>query len=110
MSKYGARKAVVDGITFDSQAEARRWSSLRLLERAGKIRDLRRQVPYELAPGVLLAGAKRKKPAIRFIADFVYQSGAATIVEDVKGVVLPVFRMKLHLMKTVHNIDVLVTK
>jgi hypothetical protein len=110
MSKYGARKTVLDGITFDSLAEARRWQNLRLLERGGHITNLRRQVAYELAPAVLLAGAKRKKPAIRFIADFVYQSGAATIVEDVKGVVLPVFRMKLHLMKTVHNIDVLVTK
>ena len=30
-SKYGNRKTVVDGVKFDSQAEARRWQELQML-------------------------------------------------------------------------------
>jgi hypothetical protein len=50
MSKYKAKKTVVDGITFDSQKEAQRWCELRLLEKAGVIKNLQRQVPFEIIP------------------------------------------------------------
>ena len=65
MSKYGAIKTVLDGIKFDSKAEARRWAELRLLERAGQIHDLQRQVKLELVPGCKLHGEDRARPAIR---------------------------------------------
>ena len=52
MRKYRNEKTVVAGLTFDSKAEARRYGELQLLERAGRISDLRRQVPIELAPSV----------------------------------------------------------
>ena len=40
-SKYGAQKTQVDGHSFDSKKEARRYAELKLLERMGEIRDLR---------------------------------------------------------------------
>ena len=48
--KYGAKKATVDGIVFDSRKEARRYSELKILEKAGEIENLRRQVKFLLIP------------------------------------------------------------
>lgn len=104
MSKYGNRKTIVDGITFDSKAEAKRYSVLKLLERAGEITDLQRQVKFELAPPVRLGG--RGRPALRYIADFVYQQDGQQVVEDVKGVITAAFRIKRHLMKAIHGIEI----
>jgi hypothetical protein len=111
MSKYHSVKSVVDNITFDSRREANRYCELKLLERAGEIRNLQRQVRFELAPPVRLATG-RMKPAIRYFADFTYNDlkhDGVLVVEDVKS--LPtaekeVFRLKLHLLKWRHGIDV----
>lgn len=110
MNKFGAIKTTVDGITFDSKAEARRWSQLVILEKAGHISHLERQAAYLLLPPVILNG--KRKPAMKYIADFRYfdVTKGKTITEDVKGVITPLFRAKQHLMKHVHEIDVLVTK
>jgi hypothetical protein len=106
-NKYRARKITIDGITFDSAAEARRWSQLRLMQRAGEITCLRRQVAYVLAPAVRYAQAKRGTPALRYIADFQYETKTGeTITEDVKGVLTEGFGIKRHLMLAVHGIDV----
>lgn len=105
-NKYGARKTVVDGITFDSKREAKRWAELLLLERAGKIANLERQVRYLLAPSVHIAGEKRRRSALWFTADFVYVEGGATVVEDSKGFPDTAFRIRQHLMKSVRGIDV----
>lgn len=110
--KYGNKKTKVGDIVFDSKREAERWSHLRLLERAGRISELRRQVTYVLAPSVKFAGARSAKPAIRFIADFEYVEAGARIVEDVKSPAtakLPAFQLKRHLMKHLHGIDVRIT-
>lgn len=69
-SKYHATKTVVDGITFDSKKEAKRYAELKLLERAGAIRDLRRQVRYELISAFDVPG-KHYRPT-SYVADFVY--------------------------------------
>jgi len=107
-NKYGARKTVVDGITFDSKREATRWQELKLWERHGAINMLERQIVYTLAPAVKLHGEARKKPALRYVADFRYfvRVDGAFVVEDAKGRETPVSRIKRHLMKSVHNIDV----
>ena len=55
-NKYGNKKTVVDGITFDSRKEAKRYQELKLLEKAGEIKDLRRQVKYELIPSQKING------------------------------------------------------
>lgn len=93
-SKYHARKTVVDGITFDSRREAKRYGELKLLERAGAIKGLRRQVRYELIPA-FDAGGKHYRPT-SYVADFVYTDvkSGKEIVEDVKGVRTDVYRLK----------------
>lgn len=111
-TKHHNKLTEVDGKVFASSREAKRWGELTLLERSGAIKDLRRQVPYQLAPSVVLDG--RKKPALRYFADFVYVDGGTMteIVEDCKSPHLrrdPVFRLKQHLMKSVWNLDILLT-
>lgn len=111
-SKYGAKKTTVNGVKFDSKAEARRWVDLLLLQKSGAITELQRQVMFVLAPPVRLRGEKRSKPELRYCADFCYREARnyEYVVEDVKGVVTPVFRIKQHLMATVHGISVRITK
>lgn len=111
-TKYRNTKTVVAGVTFDSRREAARWQELQLLERAGQIRDLRRQVAFELVPGVKFAGAARARPAIRYFADFVYQERGQQVIEDIKSQAtadLPAFKIKRHLMLALHGLDVRVT-
>lgn len=80
MTKYGARKTVVDGITFDSKREARRYVELRLLQRAGEISELELQKRYELIP------KQGKERPVYYTADFVYKDkNGETVVEDAKG-------------------------
>ncbi|WP_278648359.1 DUF1064 domain-containing protein [Pandoraea pnomenusa] len=95
-SKYSNKKCEVDGIRFDSRAEARRWSQLLAMQERGEICALERQVVYVLAPGVVING--RKAPPLRYVADFVYERGEETLIEDVKGVITPEYRIKRHLM------------
>jgi hypothetical protein len=105
-NKYSARKTTVDGIEFDSDAEARRYRELCLLERAGEITDLEMQVPYELQPRHK-AGRRVIRP-ITYIADFRYTDTRTgeVVVEDVKGVETEVFRIKAKMMLYVHGITV----
>lgn len=109
-SKYGNRKTEVDGIVFDSKREAVRWRELQLLVRARKISCLSRQHVYELAPSVRIVGEKRARPALRYVADFRYLENGKEIIEDVKGFETPVWRVKVHVLKALHNIDVRVIR
>jgi len=105
--KYRNTKTEVDGIVFDSKKEAARWQQLKLQEAAGSIKDLRRQVPFELAPAVVLDG--RKKPALRYLADYVYLEDGLLTVEDCKSEITrkaPAYRIKKHLMATVHKLHI----
>ena len=112
VSKYSNKKTQVGDIVFDSKREARRYTQLLLLQRAGEITGLTLQVPFVLAPSVKFAGSPRAKPALKYLADFVYSDvrSGCIVVEDVKGVQTEAFRIKLHLMKSVHGIDVKVSK
>src|SRR5258706_10055083 len=96
--KYNNHKAVFDGMTFDSLAEAKRWYELVLLQRAGIIADLRRQVAFELVRSVKFFGAKRATPALRYVADFGYTDVATgrKIIEDKKGALTAVYKIKKH--------------
>lgn len=104
MSKYGNHKTTVDGITFDSKAEAARYQKLLLWEKAGHIADLRRQVRFDLIPRQKLGG--RTLPAVYYKADFTYTQDGKYIVEDVKGMITPVYRLKRRLMLDKHGIEV----
>ena len=118
-SKYGANKTVIDGIEFDSKREAKRWAELKLLERAGVIRDLDRQVKFVLIPAQREAdtigarGAIRKGKIIErecaYVADFVYidTETGETVVEDTKGFKTKDYIIKRKLMLWVHKIKIM---
>ena len=108
--KYKSVRTTVGGITFDSKSEARRYSELRLLEREGQISELQLQPCFILAPSVRYHDVKRLKPALRYVADFEYIEKGIKIIEDVKGMQTPVFKIKRHLLKVLHDIDVRITK
>jgi len=98
-SKYRAIKTEIDGIVFDSKREAARYVELRYAMRAGRITGLKYQVRFQLLPGCLIEGDKRKTPALCYVADFVYRDAAGDqVVEDVKGVRLPMYKLKRRLM------------
>lgn len=104
MNKYGNIKTKTsDGIKHDSRKEANRWCELKLLERAGKITDLQRQVKYELIP------KQDGERACYYVADFVYHDVDANkkVVEDTKGVKTEVYKIKKKLMLYVHGIRII---
>ncbi len=115
MSKYGNVKAS----GFDSRKEARRWQELQLLQRAGKITDLQRQVEFELIPAqrepdaIGPRGGKKPGKVIErravYIADFVYRKGGELIVEDCKGFRTKDYVLKRKLMLWVHGIRIFET-
>jgi len=108
-SKYGNKPTVIDGARFDSQAEAKRWDELRLLEKAGEISQLRRQPTFKLARSVKFSDEKRAKPALRYVGDFYYVQRSGPVVEDFKSpatVKTAAFRIKRHLMLAIFGIEV----
>lgn len=108
-SKYGNRKVAWNGEKFDSQAEMSRYSSLLVLQRAGHITDLTRQVSFVLAPKVVIDG--KAKRSLIYRADFSYTNAKGQrVVEDVKGALTAVYKIKRHLMMSVHGIAILETK
>jgi hypothetical protein len=84
VNKYRNKKWELDGKTFDSQREARRYQELRWLLRTGVITDLQMQVPFELIPSQRVGGKVVERP-VKYVADFVYKENGETIVEDVKS-------------------------
>ena len=84
MSKYRNVKTTLDGITFDSVKEAKRYAELRLLERAGQIFNLQRQVTFVLIPKQVRDGKTIERPVV-YKADFVYTENGQEVVEDVKS-------------------------
>lgn len=124
MSKYHSKKVNRDGQTFDSLKEYRRFCELSLLEKAGAITDLQRQVPFELIPaqyepferyskktGKRLKDGKRCiEQSVVYNADFVYMQNGKQVVEDTKGyrrgTAYDVFVIKRKLMLWVHGIRI----
>ena len=98
--KFNNKPVTVDGHRFASKAEAKRYGELKLLEKAGKIRDLQLQVRFPL--GI------NNKLICAYIADFRYYdiNTSRYIVADVKGVRTPVYRIKKKLMKAIYGIDI----
>ena len=94
-SKYKNVKTEVDGIVFHSKAEARRYQELRLLEKAGQVRNITRQVRYPFRlNGILIT---------TYVSDFNYEELSAIdewvpVVEDCKGYRTPMFIIKAKLM------------
>ena len=101
MNKYYARKTEVDGITFDSKHEAERYCELKLLWRAGEIRELMIQYPFELIPAQKDEKGKTIERPVCYIADFVYfDKDGNLVVEDAKSQATKtdVYKLKRKLM------------
>lgn len=130
-NKYGAIKVEIDGHVFASQAEGRRYEELRLLELAGVIRSLvvhprfplyapvlredRPPIDTERQPAWINLCDGEYGPSCRakrigfYEADFAYEvygGHGAAVVEDVKGVKTPVYRLKKKLMLAIYGVDV----
>ncbi len=113
--KYGNVPTVLNEWRFDSRREATRYNELLKKATQGEIWELQRQPRFALAPAVRLLGEKRQKPAMIYTADFQYRISRTDeiVVEDVKSpstAKTEAFRMKQHLMKSVHGIDVRIVK
>ena len=117
MSKYRSKKIrLPDGVVFDSQKEYARWCELKLLARAGKIKDLQRQVKFVLIPAQYepdtigkRGGVKRGKlieREISYVADFCYIENGNPVVEDSKGFRTPEYKMKRKMMLYFHGIRI----
>ena len=119
-NKYGNRKVTFNGETFDSKRELSRYQELLLMQRAGKIHDLMRQVRFELVPTQyesyvrysaktgkrLKDGQRCVELAVNYIADFVYWEGDQMVVEDAKGVRTEGYIIKRKLMRLQHGVAI----
>lgn len=104
--KYNAKRTELDGYQFASKAEAKRYAELKLLEKAGEIRNLRLQSRFPLYV--------RSIQVADYVADFVYQKSQdatiplewADVVEDVKGVRTAVYRLKKRMVEAQYGITI----
>ena len=119
MNKYHNRKVKTrDGLVHASKREARRWNELLLLERAGQIKDLQRQVKFVLITAQREQGTIGKRGGIKkgklierecnYIADFVYidTKTEKMVVEDTKGCRTKDYIIKRKLLLWVHGIRI----
>lgn len=124
-SKYGAVRTTIDGITFASKKEAKRYAELKLLEKAGEIRRLRLQPRYALCPLVienadardLNAGQPtvRRVPVANYVADFEYEARQRTYrylpewavtIEDTKGMKTETYKLKKRWFEAQYGIQI----
>ena len=102
--KYGNHKTIVDGITFDSKAEANRYLELKALELKGIIKGLERQKTYKLVKGRWPSTGKPFSASYK--ADFVYTLDGEIVVEDVKGYKTEAYVLKKKLMMALYGIEI----
>lgn len=128
-NKYYSKKISADGMIFDSKKEYKRWNELRMLEKSGRIRDLKRQVKFVLIPAQREPDIRGPKGGIKpgrllerevaYIADFTYvenlpfadeaDTGVLTgvlVVEDTKGIRTKDYIIKRKLMLYIHGIRI----
>ena len=109
MNKYRNEKIEWNGERFDSKKELQRYQKLLLIQRAGGIRNLKRQVPFILQPTFKLNG--KTFQSIRYIADFVYDApdkagNVITVVEDVKGYKTKEYELKAKLFAFKYGFEI----
>ena len=106
MSKYHNRKIVREGETYDSVKEYRRAKELELLEKSGVIKDLKRQVRFEIIPSQRGDDGKVVERAVTYVADFVYFEDGKLVVEDTKGFRTKDYIIKRKLMLYMHGVRI----
>lgn len=98
MSKYKAVKTEVDGIVFDSKKEAARYGQLKLLVRAGHIKNLTMQTPLPVS----INGVK----IFTYKPDFIYNEDGNLVIEDCKGFRTDVYRLKKKAIEAAYSIKI----
>ncbi len=100
--KYHNKKTEIDGISFASKKEAKRYTELKLLERAGLIKNLELQKKFVFEGLAYDSGRK-----VSYLADFVYiDEKGVKVVEDAKGMKTDVYKLKKALMRHFFNIEI----
>ena len=106
-NKYNAKKTEFMGYKFDSKWEAERYGQLSSMALAGVVKDLQRQVKYE----IVVNNYKICNYIADFVYTFVHENGKEEkIVEDAKGVQTPDFKLKMKLVKALFDIDIKISK
>ena len=110
LNKYNNNIINLNGEKYDSKKEARRHQELLLLQRAGKIKDLQRQVKFVLIPSQRIDG-KVVEQECSYKADFVYvdSENGQTVVEDTKGFKTKEYIIKRKLMLHKYGIKIIET-
>ena len=98
-NKYKNKKVVVDGIEFDSKKEANRYKELKLLEKAGEIKDLELQKVFELIPSFKKNGKAYRKTTYKVDFSYFDTREGKYKVEDVKGFKTDVYKLKKKLFE-----------
>lgn len=123
MSKYNAKPIEIDGVRFASQKEGRRYQELKLLERAGEVRNLVLQPEFVLEVASVTNGVGFRWPRKvgKYRGDFAYEERYEVaarkgtllptvkwraITEDVKGFKTPVYRLKKKMVEAQYGIEI----
>ena len=105
INKYHNKKVIIDGIKFDSQKEGQYYLKLKMLEKAGKIRDLRLQVPFVVLETFKVDDRTYRKT--KYLADFTYFDDKDKLhVVDVKGFRTKEYELKKKLMAWKYGIEI----
>ena len=99
--KYNAKPIVIDGIRFASTKEGNRYLVLRDMEKKGEITHLELQPKFDMIVNGIKVGYYK--------ADFIYFEGQKRIVEDVKGMKTPVYKLKKKIVEAQYSIKILET-
>lgn len=115
-NKYHSKKVHRYGMVFDSIKELKRYEDLLFLEKAGEIKNLRRQVKFLLIPSQYekkwypklnaFGQGKCLERPVHYVADFVYEENGKQVVEDVKGLRTSEYIIKRKMMLWFHDIRI----
>lgn len=104
--KYGAVRTEVDGIKFASKREAARYCELKLLQKAGEIKELELQPKFPIR--LIARGHDRPVVAFTYVADFRYREGprGLLVIEDVKGMRNRMYQLKKKCVELQYDIRI----
>jgi len=108
-SKYHNKKTTYDGIKFDSKKEGLEYLRLKTLEGLGVIKNLERQVEYELIPKFELNGKSYRKTSYKADFRYITVEDDKIHVVDVKSLITAkndVYRLKKKLMAYRYGIEI----
>ncbi|PZR95233.1 MAG: hypothetical protein DI537_05455 [Stutzerimonas stutzeri] len=112
-NKFNAKKTSVGDVVLDSSGEAKRYQQLILLERAGVVRDLKRQVQFPLTVNGRQIATQDKlgrKFPLSYVADFTYFESGKYVIEDFKGFDTPTSRLKRAIIEAVLGVEIRITR